>query len=265
MNPDRATGAPEASRHRGVSLFIPVYNAAHLLNDTVQACAASLAGLGEACEIVIVDDNSTDASRQRARLLQDQYRHTGIPLRCLSYTLGPTRRENLAQSLRLARHETIGFLDADRSCEASFLVKAIRLLETERWDIVVGSRYIPGSTLKRRKARRIMSFFYNATVRLVFKSRIRDHQCGLKVFDKRTVMPVIEEMGFDETLTRGWFWDAELLIRAQRKGLTIKEMPVDWTYADTSTFELKRELRCLKAILRLWRTLRSAKIPEPSC
>jgi hypothetical protein len=64
------------------------------------------------------------------------------------------------------------------------------------------------------------------------------------------VFPIVKEMGFDETFERGWFWDAELLIRAQKKGLRIAELPIRWKEGEMSSFDFSRELRCLKWMWR---------------
>ena len=64
-------------------------------------------------------------------------------------------------------------------------------------------------------------------------SRLSDHQCGFKAFRKDLILPVIKEVE-----ERGWFWDTELLVRAQRNGLEVKEIPIEWKEAPNSRFRL---------------------------
>jgi len=239
-----------------VSLFIPVYNAARFLSRNLRECYNGLLKLNGDFEIVVVDDNSTDESYRFEHLINRTQQEKGKEVRCLTYKRGPSRRENLAKSFYLARYGIIGFIDADLSCDVSYFLKAVNILKEESADMVIGSRYIKGAKVEMRTVRRIFSFFYNILLRVMFKSRIRDHQCGLKVFRKDTIMPIIDRMGYDDKFIRGWFWDGELLIRAQKAKLKVIEMPVEWHYADTSTFNIRRELRCLQAIIKLNRELR---------
>ncbi len=240
----------------GISVFMPVYNLTHLIIKDLRIYYNALLQLDDDSEIVIIDDNSSDKDYRLGRVISRARHATGRDIRYIQYRNGPTRRENLAASFYLAKHGIIGFLDADFSCDVSYFLKAVRLLREKNADIVIGSRYIEGAKVKMRAGRRIASFFYNFFIRLIFRSGIHDHQCGLKVFRRNTVMPLIEKMGYDDTYIRGWFWDAELLIRAQAEGLKIVEIPVEWNYSDATTFDFLRELRCLKAMIELKKSLR---------
>lgn len=238
-----------------VSLFIPIYNAARLIKRDLRKYYNALLQLRDDFEVIIVDDNSTDASYRLERVINRVRQTTGKEIRYIFYNRGPSRRENLAKSFHLAKYEIIGFIDADLSCDISYFLKAINVLQENSADIVIGSRYIKGAVVQSRLIRRILSFFYNMAIRIIFKSKIRDHQCGLKVFRKNSVMQIINEMGYDNRYIRGWFWDAEFLIRAQNAKLNIVEMPVKWHYSDYSTFNFMRELKCLRAIINLKREL----------
>ena len=234
-----------------ISVFIPVYNARALIKENFRRISQVFEALREDLEIIIVDDNSTDCSCRLGRAIN---RGKGRA-RYLFYDKGPSRRENLAKSFSQANGDIICFIDADFSFDLSYLLKAIEMLKAKKADITIGSRYVPGALAQRRVIRRIFSFFYNLLIRILFGSRLLDHQCGLKVFRKEAVMPTIKEMGYDATFTRGWFWDAELLIRAQKKGLKIIEMPLEWHWADKSTFNFFREIKSLKWIYRLKKEL----------
>jgi glycosyltransferase involved in cell wall biosynthesis len=239
-----------------VSLFIPVYNVRRLIKVNLRKSYNALLKLDSNFEIFIVDDNSSDKSDRFARIINRARSTAGRDVRYIRYNNGPSRRENLTRSFYLARGEIICFIDADFSCDISYLLKAIEFLKEKPIDIVIGSRYIKGVKIKRRFVRRFFSFFYNLAIRVLFKSKIKDHQCGLKAFRKNAAMPIIDKMGYDNKFIRGWFWDAEFLIRAQRAKLKIMEMPVEWHEANVSTFDIRRELRCLKAIIALKRELK---------
>lgn len=238
-----------------VSLFIPVYNAfryiPHALNESYRF-------LSECCaefEIVIVDDNSNDQTGQFLESVEQAAYPPGKVVRVIRNTSGPSRRENLAKAFEAAKFDIIGFIDVDLSCGMEYLVQALQRLRSEAADIVVGSRYIKGAKAIREPFRRIMSFFYNLTIRILFGSTIVDHQCGLKVFRREPAMRLFKEMGYDHAYRRGWFWDAEFLIRAQKRKLKIIEIPVVWHYARTSTFRFFREGKCIGTMLNLRKQL----------
>lgn len=237
------------------SLFIPIYNASQIIKESVQRCYEVLSQLNSNFEIIIVDDHSTDIYSKFEQRFHGIDKSTEKKIRYVSYDRGPSRRENLAKSFHLARYELIGFIDVDLSCDASYLLKAVELLRKESADIVIGSRYIKGAKAKRRPIRRFFSFFYNRVLQAIFKSKIKDHQCGLKIFRRSTALKIVDGMGYDDKYVRGWFWDAEFLIRAQKEGLKVIEMPIEWWYADVSTFDFRRELRCLKSIVKLKKEL----------
>ncbi len=238
-----------------VSVFVPVFNARYLIKRNLRRAYACLAQSPYPFEMFIVDDNSSDTSSRFARAINSVTANARPSLQYLTYRCGPSRRENLAQAFYRAQGEVVCFIDADFSCDISFLTKALELCMHAPADMVIGSRYVKGARVRRRPLRRLASYAYNWAVRALFRSRIRDHQCGMKVFRKSALVPLLDRMGYDETFSRGWFWDAELLVRAQRAGYTVIEMPVDWQYADTSTFDWKRELLCLGRMAALKKEL----------
>jgi hypothetical protein len=81
------------------------------------------------------------------------------------------------------------------------------------------------SNISRPAGRDIASRGYNALVRLLFGSRLHDHQCGFKGFNKKDILEVIGEVRDNH-----WFWDTELLIRCQVRGLKVSEFPVNWVH-----------------------------------
>jgi len=83
-----------------------------------------------------------------------------------------------------------------------------------------------------------------------------DHNCGFKAFKKSIAMKLVKEGGYDGKMVRGWFWDAEILIRAQQKGYKIKQIPVRWIEPKASSFSIKREMRMILYVLRLKGNLR---------
>lgn len=235
-----------------VSLFIPVYNASVYISHALNEAYRSLSECCSEFEIVIVDDNSNDESVTFLQSLEKEvYPHEKM-VRVIRNARGPSRRENLAKAFATAKYDLVTFIDVDLSCGMSYLVKALEcIMMSLEHAIVIGSRYIRGAKVVREPFRQIISFLYNRAIQILFGSKIRDHQCGLKVFRMSRVRDILDKMDYDHDYHRGWFWDAEFLIRAQKNKLKITEMPVEWRYARTSTFRLFREWKCIGTMLGL--------------
>jgi hypothetical protein len=74
--------------------------------------------------------------------------------------------------------------------------------------------------------RLMVSFVYNNMIRFLFRSRLKDHQCGFKSFRRWVILRLVKEAGYNKN--RRWAWDTEILLRAQRDGYRINEFPVQW-------------------------------------
>lgn len=232
-----------------VSLFIPVFNEERILSRNIRLIDHVVSKMSIDYEIFIVNDASRDATEQIAWKIERTCRKIVL----LNYTRGPTRRENLATSFHQATGDIIVYLDSDvlpslRSL--SDLIEQVIL----GCDIAIGSRYAKGSKIKRKLLRLLISVAYNFCIRVLFRTRIQDHQCGFKAFRKDVAMQLVNEMGYDETLRRGFFWDAEFLVRALRHGYKVKEIPIAWRERNKTSLSFARELRAVGPMVSLfWR------------
>jgi hypothetical protein len=99
----------------------------------------------------------------------------------------------------------------------------------------------------RTEGREIASRGYNFLVRVMLGSRLFDHQCGFKAFKKERILQILPYIQSNH-----WFWDTELLVRAQRQGYTVREFPVRWRAGKGTTVRMKDVLEMGTAIVRLW-------------
>ena len=99
----------------------------------------------------------------------------------------------------------------------------------------------------RTGGREIASRSYNFLVRLFLESRILDHQCGFKAFNKVHILPILPTVQSNH-----WFWVTEILVRSQRKGFVVKEFPVRWRAGKGTTVKAKDIIEMGSSILRLW-------------
>lgn len=228
-----------------VSVILPCYNEKELAVEHTLEVHSYLKNLGWNFELIVCDDASTDGTPEALGKL------TEPEIRVLHYKNGPSRRENLSRALQDAKGEALVYMDMDLSTDLKFLNDIVTPVLNGSYDIAIGSRYKQGAEVSRELLRLVYSKLYNGTIRVLFGSRVLDHQCGFKAFRKDVFHELANELGYDEKFLRGWFWDAELLIRAQQKKLRILEIPVKWISAKKSSFHFFRELKVLPYMLGL--------------
>jgi glycosyltransferase involved in cell wall biosynthesis len=155
----------------------------------------------------------------------------------------------LIEGLRLAPlADLVGYVDADGATEPAAFLDLVR--HTDEADCVIGSRWVPGAVLHQMQTgqRRFASRCFHAIVQVLFRMNIRDTQCGAKVMHRAAVEKVhaslcIADMAFD----------INLLYLLKRSGLTILEVPTEWTDKAGSKVALGRtSLTMLLSVIRLW-------------
>lgn len=212
-----------------ISVILPVYNEAKVLERNVRRLESILKSLPSDYEIIISEDGSTDGTPRIAKSLESgriRVMHNG-------------RRSGKGAAIRSAaghaRGNIVIFMDADLASNPEQIGSLVGKLR-DGAAIVVGSRYLPGSKAKRSLTRYVASRSFNWLVSMLLGSRLSDHQCGFKAFRKDVAMPLVEDVG-----DRRWFWDTELLVRAQRMGLRVGEIPVEWKESEDSKFNLMKD------------------------
>ena len=227
-----------------VSIFLPVYNfRPQQLMKNVAVVRDFLEKNYKRFEIVIIDDNA-DAETKTCLEEVAKLEH----VRVTTYTNGPSKRENLATSLTDALYDILCFMDIDLSTELSHLPHLTDEVYKGH-DVVVGSRY-KGIQSTRKWYRHFVSKLYNAALFMLFSSNIADHTCGFKGFRKDAITTLIRDMGYDASKKRGWFWDAEMLIRAQRGDYRVVEIPVKWVGDEQSTFSFRDQISILSPLIK---------------
>ncbi|WP_458107445.1 glycosyltransferase family 2 protein [Arthrobacter sp. R3-55] len=151
----------------------------------------------------------------------------------------------------------LAYMEADLSTDLSALAPLIAPLLSGHSDIAVGTRLARSSQAARSPQRGFISRSYNALLRAVLGTRISDAQCGFKAVRADVVHHILPLTKDD-----GWFFDTELLVIAERCGLRVHEVPVDWTDDPTSSVDVVRTaLADLRGLVRLARDLGSGRVP----
>ncbi len=228
-----------------VSLFVPFYNEEERLAKNITKLYSFLEEYYPNFELVLVDDASTDNSKSIALSLKKKFKKIDF----IYFNSGPTRRENLAVAFMTAKADIVAFIDTDLSADYTdlpYLFKSVSYTP-----IVIGSKYMPSSIVTRSFSRWFISVVTNWFIRFWFGSKIKDHCCGFKAFKKEVLFDLINEMGYDPDHKRGMLWDAELLIRAQRKGYGIYEFGIEWKESNKSALGIFKEWKMIPYIIKL--------------
>ncbi len=202
-----------------VSVVFPAYNEADALKGAVEKVAEALNEIARSYEIIIAEDGSTDGTAQLAAALAEK--HLYVKHIHGEKRLG--RGTALKNAFKQSSGEILVYMDLDLATDLKHLKTLVGALEFEGYDFATGSRMLPQSNVERSSTRNIVSKTYNFMVRALLGSKVKDHQCGFKAFRREPLMKLLDEVGAGH-----WFWDTEILVRAQHRGYNIKEIPVSW-------------------------------------
>jgi glycosyltransferase involved in cell wall biosynthesis len=215
------TTTPLHHRYHGpkIEIVVPVYNEQHVLEASILRLHGFLrSSLPFAWRIVIVDNASVDDTWRIARRLRSEL--DGVDALRLSEK-GRGRALRAAWSTSGA--DILCYMDVDLSTDLRALLPLVAGLASGHSDVAIGTRLAPGARIVRSRKRELISRLYNAILHLVLRSRFSDAQCGFKAITAEAAQTLLPEIEDD-----GWFFDTELLVLAQRRGLRIHEVAVDW-------------------------------------
>ena len=200
--------------------------------------------------ILIADNASTDATPEIAASLAVGLSNVSV-LRLEQKGRGRALRA--AWSSSTAR--VVAYMDVDLSTDLRALLPLVSPLLSGHSEVAIGTRLAPGSRTTRGPKRELISRSYNHLLRAALHARFSDAQCGFKAV-RRDVLPELLAAVQDE----GWFFDTELLIAAQRRGMRIHEVAVDWIDDPDSRVDIvATALTDLRGIARLIRHTRLAR------
>ena len=203
-----------------VDVVIPVYNEERDLGPSVRRLHAFLAAeLPFPAVITIADNASRDRTLEVANALAAEL--PGVRVLHLD-------QKGRGRALRAAWLQSdatiVAYMDVDLSTDLKALLPLVAPLVSGHSQLATGSRLARGSRTRRGPKREFISRAYMLILRLALGAGFTDAQCGFKAVRAdvaRRIVPKVQ----DQT----WFFDTELLVLAQRAGLRLHEVPVDWT------------------------------------
>lgn len=227
-----------------VEVVVPVYNEAAQLAERITALRTFLdESFPFRTLVTVVDNASTDDTDQVARQLAASLRGVAsmhLPRKGRGYALRAAWSTSDAP--------VVAYMDVDLSTSLSALLPLVAPLLSGHRDVTIGSRLAPGAEVVRGPKRELISRTYNLLLKLTLRGRFSDAQCGFKALRRdaaQKLLPLVED--------NEWFFDTELLVTAERLGLRIGEVPVDWVDDLDSRVHIASTAR--DDLLGVWRML----------
>ena len=236
-----------------LDIVIPVYNEERDLPGAVRTLHHYLATeVPYRSRITVADNASTDHTLAVAQQLADELSDVDV------IHLDVKGRGGALYTAWMASDAVVvAYMDVDLSTDLSALVPLVAPLISGHSDIAIGSRLSASSRVVRGTKREFVSRSYNLMLRGVLGTRFSDAQCGFKA-----VRADVARQLLPHVVDTGWFFDTELLVIAERAGLRIHEVPVDWVDDPDSRVEIIRTaVNDLKGCWRVGRALTAGTLP----
>lgn len=236
-----------------VDVVVPVYNEEATLERSVRALHAYLtAALTETWRITIADNASIDKTAQIADRLAAEL--TNVAAVHLAEK-GRGRALKAVWSVSPAR--VLVYLDEDLATGLDAIAPLVAPLLSGHSDLAIGTRLARSSRVVRGGKREFISRTYNVMLRSLMGARFSDAQCGFKAIRAdvaRELLPHVQDTG--------WFFDTELLVLAERVGLRIHEIPVDWVDDPNSSVDIVATATAdIRGMIRVSRDLARGRLP----
>jgi putative flippase GtrA len=210
---------PPSTPELSVEIVVPVYNEESALARSVHRLHHFLdTEVPFSWRITIADNASTDLTPDIADALASELDRVGV-LRLEQKGRGRALRAAWSAS----RARVVAYMDVDLSTDLHALLPLLAPLLSGHSEVAIGSRLAHGARVTRGPKREFISRAYNHILHVALRARFTDAQCGFKAV-RTDVLPEL----LDAVRDQSWFFDTELLIAAQRRGMRIYEVPVDW-------------------------------------
>ncbi len=204
-----------------LSIIMPAYNEEKLIYNSIMTTLDVVQGFTEKLELIVVNDGSIDNTKNEIIKAKKKDKRVKIVSSKKNHGKGRAIISGLTEALG----EYIAFLDADLELFPDQLEGYLHVMKQKNYDVVIGCKFHKDSQLKYPFKRKVMSIGYYLMLRILFHLNVKDTQTGIKLFKASVLKPVAHLIR-----TSGFAYDVELLVALNRRGCTIKQMPVHVVY-----------------------------------
>jgi putative flippase GtrA len=240
------------TRQPVLDVVVPVHNEETDLEPCLRRLHAHLSELPYPFRITVAENASTDATVAVAGRVAAEL--PGIEVLVLAEA---GRGRALQTAWMRSDAPVLVYMDVDLSTDLAALLPLVAPLISGHSDLAIGTRLSHSSRVVRGMKREVISRGYNLLLRRTLATSLSDAQCGFKAIRAdvaRRLLPLVKDTG--------WFFDTELLVLAERSGLRIHEVPVDWVDDPDSRVDIVATARAdLAGIVRLLRAFATGRLP----
>jgi len=215
-----------------LSIIVPSFNEELRLPRSLELIAAYVNASKRGCEVLVVDDGSTDRTAEVGASFSDRIAN----LRVLKNGDNRGKGYSVRHGMMEAKGENVLFTDADLSApieEADQLLSAL-----QQYDVAIGSRAMNRKLIEVHESlfREFAGIVFNRIVRVVLWLPFVDTQCGFKAFRRERCRIIFEQQRIER-----FGFDPELLYLARHHGLKSIEIPVRWSHSPATKINMMRD------------------------
>lgn len=234
-----------------INILFPVLNERLRLRNGIEKTRAYMEkNVAVPYCLTILDNGSEDETEEIGRELAEKYPEVSY-VRLEQRGVGVAFRKGIS----LNRSDLVGYMDIDLSTDIKYLGRTVKLFRKyPKLQYVNGSRFSRKSDTRGRKwYRKITSAGLVFLLKVIFHMKATDAVCGFTFLRREAAERLVKESSDDN----GWFYTIEFLLRAERDGMVIYDMPVEWQEDYNTTVKLWKTVKnYLVQMGRLWKTFR---------
>jgi glycosyltransferase involved in cell wall biosynthesis len=227
-----------------LSVVIPVYNEAARISGTLLQVAQYLRARREPCELIVVDDGSTDGTGDLLRAMCGDLPEARI----ISFPNNHGKGFAVRAGMLEAKGEFVLFSDADLSAPIAEVERLLQPLQ-DGYDVAIGSRALNRDWIEVHQSslREAAGRLLNRFIRMVTGLPFRDTQCGFKAFRQAAARRIFSIQRID-----AFGFDPEILYVARKLGYRTLDVPVHWAHRENSKIRVLRDgLRMALDVMRI--------------
>ena len=236
-----------------ISIVIPAFEENAKIGRDIEAASAFLQAENLEGEIIVVDDGSGDTTTQAAQSCQVS---PDIELKVLRLDRHRGKGCAVRTGISQTRGRYVMFTDSGCCVPFQDILRGLDMLKSGACDIAHGSRKLQQTKIMRPQGlhRRLYSWLFRWAIICAMKipSNITDSQCGFKVYCGDIARSLYKQCIID-----GFMFDVEIILRAKKQGLQIKEFPIEWTCdRDSRLYPVRNLWSMLSELIKIKQTIR---------
>ena len=227
-----------------LSIVIPAYNEEERISNTLVSYHDYFSKLyNKDFEIFVVVNGSSDNTIGVVTELSKKYRQ----IKYVNFLGKIGKGGAIIEGFKAVYGDLIGFVDADMATSPNVYYDLVKKLMN--YDGIVASRWIGGAIISKEQTlqRKLASRAFNILVRVLFNIKIRDTQCGAKLFTNKAIKTVVKDLGITK-----WGFDVDLLYLMRKRGFRVIETPTVWNDVGGSKLKIgKTSWQMFLSMIRL--------------